>query len=167
MPTSSDSHLEEMLGKIGRRVLEDVWLSRRVRAVAGVAVAALAAATVLGCLSLATVQARTSWLSCVATALFGLTASVSSLAVCRPRFRWCCTSAYISVVATIAGLGMVWWHRTAPPGSAAGVSAWMVTGVLCTIVLSLTWLAVILTPWEHSQPDMRVAAEARIGPRDG
>lgn len=170
MPTADDAHIEGMLRKIGRRVLEDVWISGRVRAIAAVAAATLTAATVLGGLSLAATAAaaaRTSWLSCIATALFGLTASVSAVAVCRPRFRWCCAAAYAGTVATIAGLGMVWWHRTAPPGSSAGLSPWMVTGVLAAIVLSLTWLSVILTPSERSQPDMRVAteiAEARIGP---
>ncbi len=160
MSTGSDTHLAAMLNKIGRRVLEDVWLGRRVRAVAALAVAALTAATVVGCLSLAAAQARTSWLSWVATGLFGLTAAVSALAVCRPRFRWCCAAAYVGVVATIAGLGMLWWHRTAPHGFAAGISAWMVTGVLAAAVLSLTWLGVILTPSECSQPDMRAAADA-------
>jgi len=163
MSTGGDTHLEAMLNKIGRRVLEDVWLGRRVRAVAALAVTTLAAATAAGCLSLAVgtaAQARTSWLSWVATALFGLTAAVSALAVCRPRFRWCCAAAYMGVVATIAGLGMLWWHRTAPHGFAAGISAWMVTGLLAAAVLSLTWLGVILTPSECSQPDMRAAADA-------
>jgi hypothetical protein len=170
MPTSSESHIEATLRKIGRRVLEEVWISGRLRAVAATAVAVLVAVTIIGLTSPATefnAHARMSWLSCIATAFFGLAALVSSLAVCRPRFRWCCAAAYISAIATIVGLGMVWWHRTAPPGSSPGLSAWMVTGVFAAAVLSLTWLGVILTPSERSQPDMRAAAattRARIGP---
>jgi hypothetical protein len=42
--------------------------------------------------------------------------------------------------------------------------AWMVIGVFAASVLTLTWLGVILTPSERSQPDMRAAtATAKTG----
>jgi hypothetical protein len=55
---------------------------------------------------------------------------------------------------------MVWWHQTAPPRSSPRPSAWMVIGVLAATVLTLTWLGVILTPSERSQPEMRAASAA-------
>jgi hypothetical protein len=36
----------------------------------------------------------------------------------------------------------------------------MVIGVLAATVLTLTWLGVILTPSERSQPEMRAASAA-------
>ena len=158
MATSSDTHIEAVLNKIGRRVLEDVWISGRTRAFTATVAATLVGTAMIGRLNLtATANAATtaSWISWVALALFALAASVSSLAVCLHRFRWCCVSAYIGGIATVVGVGMVWWHQTAPPGSSPGPSAWMVIGVLAATVLTLTWLGVILTPSERSQPDMR------------
>lgn len=165
--TGSDSHIEAVLRKIGRRVFEDVWMSGRVRAFTLAVVATLVGTAMIGWLNLtakANAQTTTSWISCVALALFALAASVSSLAVCLLRFRWCCAAAYISGIATVVGLGMVWWHQTAPPGSSPRPSAWMVIGVLAATVLTLTWLGVILTPSERSQPDMRAASATANSP---
>nr|WP_325503319.1 hypothetical protein [Mycobacterium sp.] len=167
MTSRNADHIEAVLRKIGRRVLEDVWKSGRARAFAVMAMATLVGVTIVGWLGLAA-EATTSWLSCIAITLFGLTALVSSVAVCRLRFRWCCAAAYVSAIAAVAGLGMVWWHRTAPPGSSSGPSAWMVIGVLTAAILNLAWLSVILTPSERSQPDMRAAsasAHVRCGPQ--
>jgi hypothetical protein len=34
----------------------------------------------------------------------------------------------------------------------------MVVGALCSVALTVTWLRVILTPIERSQPDIRLAS---------
>jgi len=170
MSTGDDTHVETVLKKIGQRVLEDMWVSGHVRAFTITVVATLVGAAMMGWLNLtakANAAATTSWISWIALALFTLAASVSSLAARLLRFRWCCAAAYISGIATVVGLGMVWWHRTAPPGRSPGPSAWMVIGVLAAALLTLTWLGVILTPSERSQPDMRArsaTAKARSGP---
>lgn len=166
---SNDIHIDAVLRKISRRVLEDVWIGIRVRAFLVAVVATLVGTAIVGWLQLAA-RDTTSWISCGAVALFGLAASASSLAVGLRRFRWCCAAAYISGMATVVGWGMVWWYRTAPPGRSMGTSAWMVLGVLAATVLTLTWLGVILTPSERSQPDMRAASatgKVRSGPQRG
>lgn len=164
VPTGSDTQIESVLRQIGRRVLDDVWIGGRVRAVTFGAVATLAGAALngwLGTAARATAQMPTGWISHVAIGLFTLTAALSSVAVRLRRFRWCCAAAYIGGIATVAGLGMVWWHQTAPPGRSAGPAAWMVIGVLACVTLTVTWLGVILTPLERSQPDIRCALPHR------
>lgn len=164
--TRSDTHIDAVLRKISHRVLEDVWMSARVRALLAALAVTLIGAAVTGWLGLAG-QAATSWISYAAIVLFGLAASASSLAVGLRRFRWCCAAAYLSGLATVAGWAMVWWHRTAPSGTVPRPCGWMVIGVVAVTALAVTWLGVILTPAERSQPDMRAAsapARARSGP---
>lgn len=120
MSPGSETHIEAVLNKIGRRVLEDVWISGRARAFTATVVATLVGTATIGWLNLtATANAATtpSWISCLASGLFALAASVSLLAVGLLRFRWCCAAAYLSGIAAVAGVGMVWWHQSAPPGS--------------------------------------------------
>lgn len=167
MPTRSGSHIDAVLAKISRRVLEDVWIGGYRRAFLTTVAATLVGGAITGWLQLAS-QATTSWISWSAIALFGLAGSASLIAVAFQRFRWCCAAAYVSGMATVVGWALVWWHRTAPPGTSPGTSAWMVVGALAATVLALMWLGVIIAPSERSQPDMRAAAataKARSGTR--
>ena len=159
VPSTSDQDIEAMLRRIGRRVLDDVWISRRVRVLAGVLVAATAGAAAFGW-----ADAYQRYLSAtpgvafcaVALALFTWTTLLSSIALLRSRFRWCTAAAYGAGLGTVAGLGVVWWHQTTPNTQCPGPCIWMVAGVLCSVALTITWLRVILTPLEKSQPDIRV-----------
>ncbi len=74
--------------------------------------------------------------------LFALMATLSSVALGLWRFRWCCAAAHLGGIATIAGLGMVWWDQIAPSGRSAGTSAWMVIGTLACVTLTVAWLGV-------------------------
>ena len=162
--TGSETQIESVLRQIGRRVLDDVWMSGRARAFTLGAVATLGGGALNGWLDTAakaTAQTQTVWISQAAIGLFVLTAALSSAAVGLRRFRWCCAAAYLGGIATVTGLGMVWWHQTAPSGRSAGPSAWMVIGVLACATLTVIWLSVILTPLERSQPDIRCAAPDR------
>jgi hypothetical protein len=55
-------------------------------------------------------------------------------------------------LAAVIGIGAFWWVRTARTGT--GLS-WLVVADVATVTLTLGWLAVIVTPIERSQPDMR------------
>ena len=141
-------------------------MSGRVRALLAALTATLVGAAISGGLGIAG-QAVTSWISYGALTLFVLAAAASTVAVSLRLFRWCCAAAYVSGIGTVVGWAMVWWHRTAPPGTVPRPCAWMVIGVVAVTALAVTWLGVILTPSERSQPDMRAAsapATARSGP---
>ncbi len=89
--------------------------------------------------------------------MFVLTAVLSSIALWRRRFRWCCAAAYAGGLSTVAGLGMLWWHQTAPAALTRGPAAWMTVGVLCAAGLTVAWLRLITIPLERSQPDIRTS----------
>ncbi|MFN8032067.1 MAG: hypothetical protein U0Q47_02085 [Mycobacterium sp.] len=159
--TSNDHDIEAMLRRIGRRVFDDVWISRRVRVFAGVLVAVLAGAAVFGWADTHQrhVTATPGVAVCaVALMFFTMTSVLSSIALLRSCFRWCTAAAYGSGLGTVAGLGVVWWHQTTPNTQCPGPCGWMVVGVLCSAALVLTWLRLILTPLEKSQPDIRVGS---------
>jgi hypothetical protein len=153
-----DDDVDVMLRRIGQRVLEDVWISRRATVFTLVAATLLGGAASRGWLT----DVHSIWMSRVAIAMFMLTSLLSSVALWRRRFRWCCAAAYTGGLSTIAGLGMVWWHQTAPAALSPGPSAWMTIGVLCAAALTATWLRMILAPLEQSQPDIR-ASPAVVG----
>lgn len=161
VPSTSDQDIEAMLRRIGRRVFDDVWISRRVRVFAAVLVAVLAGSAVFGWAD-AHQRHLTATpgvaVSAVALTLFTATTVLSSIALLRCRFRWCTAAAYGGGLGTVAGLGVVWWHQTTPNTECPGPSGWMVVGVLCSAALTVTWLRVILTPLEKSQPDIRVGS---------
>lgn len=163
--SSSDHDVEAMLRRIGRRVLDDVCISRRVRVFTGTVVAVLAGAAVFGWADVGDRSAtETPGIAICAVALtfFTMTTALSSIALLRCRFRWCTAAAYGGGLGTVVGLGVVWWHQTTPNTQCPGPCAWMVVGVLCSAALTLTWLRVILTPLERSQPDIRVASAAGL-----
>jgi hypothetical protein len=166
---TADAQLEVVLSQISRRVLDDVWVSGRLHTCTLVLVHALAGATIIGWLSLTAkpdTLAAPCWVSYLAVTFFGLTALASGFAVRLRRFPWCCAAAYLGGITTVVGFGVVWWHQTAPPGRTLGPSVWMVIGVLGAAGLTLTWLGVILTPIERSQPDLRVALARAQAPEN-
>ncbi|MCX2936984.1 hypothetical protein [Mycobacterium pinniadriaticum] len=144
-------NVEVVLRRIARRVLDDVWISPRVRVFALITAALLAGAAATGWLT----DVHSIWMSRVATVMFALTSALSSMALWRHSFRWCCAAAGVGAVSTVAGLGVVWWHQTAPETLSAGPSAWMVIGMVCATALTATWLRLTLTPLGQSQPDIR------------
>ncbi|GBG36726.1 hypothetical protein [Mycobacterium montefiorense] len=151
-----------MLRRIENRVLEQVWIARARRGVGGALVVVLA------------IAAWAWWLEAVARGLSGAAialpaaavvffvaaSALSALALALRRFRWCCAAAYCCGLAAVIGIGAFWWARTGT--LAIGVS-WLVLADLTTLVLCAGWLAVILTPIERSQPDMRNRLAVRAG----
>jgi hypothetical protein len=55
-------------------------------------------------------------------------------------------------LAAVIGIGVFWWVRT---GQAEIGLLWLIVADLVAVTLTVGWMAVILTPIEHSQPDMR------------
>ncbi len=160
VPSSSDHDVEAMLRRIGRRVLDDIWISRRVRVFTGAVGATLAGAAVFGWADVSdrSVTATPGIAICaVALTFFTMTTALSSIALLRCRFRWCTAAAYGGGLGMVVGFGVVWWHQTTPNAQCPGPCAWMVVGALCSVALTVTWLRVILTPIERSQPDIRLA----------
>ena len=162
--TDCRTDIEWALRQISRRVLEDVWISGRVRAFTLGAIATLGGGVLWGWLSSrphTAAQTQTAWVSQLTLGAFTLAAVLSSAAIGLRRFRWCCAAAYVTGIATVLGLGTVWWHQTAPLGRSAGPAAWMFVGVLSCATLTAVWLIVIVTPLERSQPDLRSAIADR------
>ena len=50
------------------------------------------------------------------------------------------------------GIGAFWWVRTGRPDAPL---TWLLLADIAVVVLTALWLAVIVTPIERSQPDMR------------
>jgi hypothetical protein len=163
VPNTSDHDIEAMLRRIGRRVLDDVWISGQVRVFAWAVVGVLAGASVFGWADVGDRSATATpgiAICAVALTFFTITTVASSITLLRSRFRWCTAAAYGGGLGTVAGLGLVWWHQTTPSTQCPGPCVWMVVGALCSAALTVTWLRVILTPIEWSQPDIRLARTA-------
>lgn len=161
--TTSDHDVEAMIRRIGQRVLDEMWISPRARVFTAAAVAALVGAAVAGWTDVTERSATATpgiAICAVALTFFTVTVWVSSIALQRRRFRWCTAAAYCSALATVTGLGVVWWHQTTSETQCPGPCGWMVVGVLCAAALTLIWLRVILTPLEWSQPDIRAGRAA-------
>ncbi|AQT82907.1 hypothetical protein B1R94_18015 [Mycolicibacterium litorale] len=147
----TDPTVEVMLRRIGRSVLEDVWIGRRAALCMLIGVVVLGVDASTGWLA----ADHSVWISRVAIGLFTVTGALSSIALWRRRFRWCCAAAYAGGLSTVVGFAVVWWHQTAPQSLTPGPSAWMTVGVVCAAALTIGWLRLILTPLERSQPDIR------------
>lgn len=138
--------VERMLDDIEHRVLEEVWLGRG-RAVTGWALVGSLFATV------------TLWrfdamghVPTVAAVMLSIASGLSGLALARRRYRWCCVAAYSCGLASVFGIGAFWWVRTGRPDAPL---TWLLLADIAVVVLTALWLAVIVTPIERSQPDMR------------
>lgn len=138
--------VERMLDDIEHRVLEEVWLGRR-RSVTGWALVGSVFATVM----LWRIDAA-GHVPTVATVILSTAASASGLALARRRYRWCCVAAYSCGLASVFGIGAFWWVRTGRPNAPL---TWLMLADIAILVLTALWLAVIVTPIERSQPDMR------------
>ncbi|PRI15681.1 hypothetical protein B2J96_09510 [Mycobacterium shigaense] len=149
-----------MLQAIENQVLDEVSISRLRRAVVAALATALAAAASVWWLEetgKALPYAANRVPAAAAVALLG-SAVISAAAVRLSRYRWCCAAAHGCGLAAVIGIGAFWWVRTGPTG--IGLS-WLVFADLTAVALTVGWLAIILTPIERSQPDMR----ARSGDR--
>lgn len=138
--------VEQMMQHIETHVLEEVWLGRS-RAGVG------SALVVMLCTSAAVWRIDASGhVPTVAAVMLLLASGVSGLALARRRYRWCCAAAYSCGLASVLGIGAFWWLRTGRPGAAL---TWLMLADIAVVALTVLWLAVITTPIERSQPDMR------------
>jgi hypothetical protein len=145
---------QRTLKTIENRVLEEVWIGRVWRVVGGALATALAG-TALACWLEAMGQESPHAANRVPTVtVVGLVvaSAVSARALRLRRYRWCCAAAYCCGLAAVIGIGAFWWVRTGHAG--IGLS-WLVLADLAEVPLTLGWLAVIVTPIERNQPDMR------------
>jgi len=148
-----DEH-QRTLQKIENQVLEEVSITRAWRAIGtalAIALAVLASAWWLGVAGQVSPQPP-NLVPTVAVVALGGASAVSTLALRLRRYRWCCAAAYCCGLAAVIGIGAFWWVRTGQTGIGL---LWLVFGDLVTVTLTLGWLAVIVTPIERSQPDMR------------
>jgi hypothetical protein len=142
--------VERMLQDIEHRVLEDVWLGRG-RSAAGCAlVAVLGTAVVAWWID--AVGFASNRMPTVAAAVLLLASGASGVALAVRRYRWCCAATYCCGLASVIGIGAFWWLRT---GRSGAPMTWLVLADIAAVVLAIFWLAVIITPIERSQPDMR------------
>lgn len=154
MRTERDTYVEDTLRGIEQSVLHEVRIRPGWRTTASVAATTLGLAAVCRWWSAGAAAAEAHGGGAVVsatTAIFLLAALVTTVAVRLPRFRWCCAAACTSWFASVTGMAALWWHRTAP---APDSLVWTLICALAVVVLTATWLAVVLTPLEESQPDM-------------
>jgi len=154
-----DRH-ERVLRAIENRVLEDVRISTRWRVVGGavaVIVAAMAIAWWIEAIAQGSPHAANP-VPAIAVAALVIASVVSVLALGLQRYRWCCAASYGCGLGAVAGIGAFWWVRT---GRAGIGLQWLVLADLAAVILTLGWLAVIVTPIERSQPDMRRCSVCR------
>ena len=138
--------VERMLDDTEHRVLEEVWLGRR-RSVTGWALIASLVVTV----TLWRIDA-TGRVPTTATVMLSTASVISGLALTLRRYRWCCAAAYSCGLASVLGIGAFWWVRTGRPDAPL---TWLTLADLAVVLLTALWLAVIVTPVERSQPEMR------------
>ncbi|GAS91800.1 hypothetical protein [Mycolicibacterium brisbanense] len=140
----------DTLRTIEGRVLDEVWLGRWRLTGGVVAVLVLAVGAVAWWCVADTGAAQ--GIPAVSLAMFALAGGASAAALARRRYRWCCAAAYFSGLATVIGVGALWWLRT---GHHATGLAWLVAADLAVTALAGQWLTLVFTPIERSQPDMR------------
>lgn len=138
--------VERMLDDIEHRVLEEVWLGRRRSATGWTLVGTLSATVMLWRID------ATGHVPTVAAVMLLLASGASGLALTRRRYRWCCVAACSCGLASVFGIGAFWWVRT---GRLDAPLTWLAIADIAVVLLTAQWLAVIVTPIERSQPDMR------------
>jgi hypothetical protein len=151
-----DAYIENTLRGIERRVLQEIKITRAWRIAATWAVGVLAVAAVARWWSAGAIHPVAHGGGAVlpaTTAVLLLAAFLSAVALRKRRFRWCCAAVIICWVGSVTGMAALWWHRTTP---APDPLVWTVLCTVAVVVLTVTWLVVLLTPVERSQPDMRV-----------
>lgn len=156
-PRSRDQPIEATLKQIERRVLDDVDLPIWARRVAW------AATTVLF------ITGITAWvvgegLPLGASVLGAGAAVCSAISLRRRRFGWCVAAAYLSGLATVAGVGAFWWCQTRSAVATLAVSSGV--SAVAAAALTAVWVAVAITPVTDSQPDMRQPSKRKWGVRE-
>lgn len=142
--------VERMLQDIEHRVLEEVWLGRG-RSIMGCAlVVMLSATTVLWWIDATDDSSHR--VPTITTVMLLVASAASGLALALRRYRWCCAAAYCCGLASVFGIGALWWLRTGRPGAPL---TWLVLADIAIVVLTILWLTLIITPIQCSQPDMR------------
>ena len=146
--------LEHTLRIIEHRVLEEVWIGRLQRAAGSAFTVALAGTAAVWWLDVSGRSAPHGGnrVATVTVAVFMVASAVSGSALALRRYRWCCAAAYCCGLTAVIGIGAFWWLRTGRTGIEL---TWVVLADLAAMALTLGWLAVIVTPIERSQPDMR------------
>lgn len=155
MRSGSDTHVEDTLRAIERAVLHDIRISPRWRATATAAAAVMAGAAAIRWWSNDAAHPAghgSAVVVPVTTGIFLLAALMSMVALRTRVFRWCGAAAFTSALAAVSGLGALWWQQT---GQTPDPLVWTLLCTAAVVVLTVTWLAVVLTPLEWSQPDMR------------
>jgi hypothetical protein len=147
-------HHRRALRTIENRVLEEVSIQRAWRAVGSALAVVLACAASVWWLEVIGRESphAAKTVSGVGVGALLVASVISAVALRLRRYRWCCIAANCGGLAAVIGIGVFWWVRT---GQAEIGLLWLVVADLVTVTLTVGWIAVILTPIEHSQPDMR------------
>lgn len=162
MTGSGRDGVEHELAGIEHRVLDDVWIGRARTRVYAALIAVLAVTTTVWWLD-ATGEQSAHGSNRIPTAtvmLLVTAATMSGIALWRRRFRVACAAAYACGLASVLGIGAFWWIRTGRPGA---LVTWLGVADVSAILLTIGWLAVVTTPIERSQPEMRAARAVGIG----
>ena len=146
--------MQQTLAKIESHVLEDVWIGARRRAGYACVTVLLVIAVASWCCE---IVVRTSAhgldrVPVISVAAMAVAAAVSALALGLRRFRVCFAAAYTCGLATIIGIGALWWSRTGPPGLPL---TWLVVADMAAALLTVGWVWIALIPIAQSQPQMR------------
>lgn len=144
----------DTLRTIEAQVLDDVWIGPR-RAVAGAFVASILVGTAGAWCWFGDIPVAHG-IPVLGLVLFAVAGVVSGIALARRRYRWCCVAAYSCGLATVIGVGVLWWLRT---GHHAAGLGWLAAADLAAVTLAGIWLTVVVTPIERSQPDMRTRGD--------
>ncbi|WP_142270954.1 hypothetical protein [Mycobacterium sp. AT1] len=140
--------VERMLDDIEHHVLEEVWLGRRRSVIGWALVGSLFATVMLWRIDVA------GYVPTAAVVMLSTASILSGLALAVRRYRWCCVAAYSCGLASVVGIGAFWWVRTGRPDTPL---TWLIIADIAVVTLTVHWLAVIVTPIERSQPDIRFA----------
>jgi hypothetical protein len=153
--TERETSPAAVLLSIQQHVLHDVWIPGPQTVAAAVVACGLGAGAATG---VAHAFRNEHWLGIVGNLLFLALAATTLFGLHRRRFNWCCAAAIFGGISTVAGVGAIWWHRT------AHIETGLAQVALCAVAAALLtahWVSVIVSPLERSQPDMRMAARSR------
>lgn len=142
---------ERILHQIEQRVLDEVWLSRSRRASGALITAILVVATATWWWD--AIRSVSSTIPNVVASLLINAAGMSIVGLATNSYRYCCGAAYSCGLADVVGVGAIWWLRT---GQQAAPLWSLVLGCGTSVLMTIGWLSVVMTPAERSQPDMRV-----------
>lgn len=145
-------------------MLDEVWVGTRRSVGYGFLAAVVAAAALMWWSDVADEVSAYGSNRVPVVSMAGLTiaAAVSALALRLRRFRACCVAACTCGLAAVIGVGTIWWLHTGRPGAAF---PWLLVADIAVILLTIGWLSLVMTPIEHSQPQMRAYQESAVRSR--